>query len=162
MDLSQADLAAQLGVKQQQVSKWESGTATPGVGRLPALASALGVDANEVFALVAEAAQAEVVVARQDRLVARQDRDSLVARFERFADKYEELGHTYRSNQDMLEHLVKRMDSITRTGERYVAQVDKILTLLEQQESRLAALEQRSQPPSGGGPPTPGRRTGRR
>ena len=41
--LNQRDLAAQLGVKQQTVSRWESGTALPRPERVAQLSKALGL-----------------------------------------------------------------------------------------------------------------------
>lgn len=47
--LSQEELAAQVGVSRQAVSKWELGDATPEVDKLLALARAFGVTADELL-----------------------------------------------------------------------------------------------------------------
>jgi transcriptional regulator with XRE-family HTH domain len=44
MRLNQRDLAAKLGVKQQTVSRWESGIALPRPDRVTQLAAALGME----------------------------------------------------------------------------------------------------------------------
>jgi transcriptional regulator with XRE-family HTH domain len=49
--LNQRDLAAQLGVKQQTVSRWESGTALPRPDRVAQLAKALGVNRADLLQL---------------------------------------------------------------------------------------------------------------
>lgn len=156
--LSQVELAHRLGIKQQQVSKWESGTATPGTRRLPDLARALDIDKGELLELVADASQAETANIRRDRDHLQQ----LVRRFERFAEKYEELGHTYESNNQMLVRLSEKLDTATTLGREFGAQVEAILAMLANQDGRLTALEQRAAPPGGGPPPSAGRRTGRR
>lgn len=47
--LSQEELAAQVGVSRQAVSKWELGEASPDVGKLLALARAFGVTADHLL-----------------------------------------------------------------------------------------------------------------
>ncbi len=47
--LSQEELAAQVGVSRQAVSKWELGDATPEVDKLLALAKAFGVTTDELL-----------------------------------------------------------------------------------------------------------------
>lgn len=47
--LSQEELAAQVGVSRQAVSKWELGEATPEVSKLAALAKAFGVTTDELL-----------------------------------------------------------------------------------------------------------------
>lgn len=47
--LSQEELAAQVGVSRQAVSKWELGEATPEVDKLLALARAFGVSTDELL-----------------------------------------------------------------------------------------------------------------
>ena len=47
--LSQEELAAQVGVSRQAVSKWELGDATPELDKLAALAKAFGVTADELL-----------------------------------------------------------------------------------------------------------------
>ena len=48
-NLTQVELAQILGVSQEAVSRWESGSATPQVAKLPALAKALGCTIGELF-----------------------------------------------------------------------------------------------------------------
>jgi transcriptional regulator with XRE-family HTH domain len=144
--LSQAELASRLGVKQQQVSKWEKGTALPIVGRLRALSEALAIDPGDLYAMVAEAAQTEAGEARRER-------DTLINRMERFAEKYQELGHTYEANHGLLNTLVAEMAAMTKMGAAFASRIDTVLRLLEEQETRLAALERQLGPPSG--PETP-------
>ena len=47
--LSQEELAAQVGVSRQAVSKWELGDATPELDKLAALAKAFRVTADELL-----------------------------------------------------------------------------------------------------------------
>ena len=47
--LSQEELAGQVGVSRQAVSKWELGEAAPDTGKLLALARALGVTADHLL-----------------------------------------------------------------------------------------------------------------
>ena len=47
--LSQEELAAQVGVSRQAVSKWETGTADPSTSNLLALAKLFGVSAEELL-----------------------------------------------------------------------------------------------------------------
>lgn len=47
---TQEQLAERLGVTGQSVSKWENGMSNPDISILPALAEALGVDINALFA----------------------------------------------------------------------------------------------------------------
>lgn len=49
--LNQRDLAARLGVKQQTVSRWESGIAVPRPDRVTQLAGVLGVDRGKLLQL---------------------------------------------------------------------------------------------------------------
>ena len=51
MRLNQRDLAAKLGVKQQTVSRWESGIAVPRPDRVTQLAGVLGVDRGRLLQL---------------------------------------------------------------------------------------------------------------
>lgn len=46
---SQEDLAAKLGVDKTAVSHWETGFARPDMGRLPAIAAALGVSVDQLI-----------------------------------------------------------------------------------------------------------------
>lgn len=151
--LSQTDLANRLGVKQQLVSKWEAGTGIPTIARIPALAAALDVDAGELLQLVAEASQAETATIKRDRnqLLSVMDRVTL------FTEKYEELGHTYRSNHDLLEQLVEQFNAIVEMGRVYREQVDSMLDKLEEQGSRIEALERRQEPGAGTPPAKRGR-----
>ena len=57
--LSQEELAAQVGVSRQAVSKWELGDATPEVDKLLALAKAFGVTTDELLSGDAPAGTAE-------------------------------------------------------------------------------------------------------
>lgn len=47
--VTQAQLARELGVQFQTVSKWETGNAQPGIDLLPPLADALGVSIDDLF-----------------------------------------------------------------------------------------------------------------
>lgn len=47
--MSQSDLARLLGVSRCTISQWESGCRRPMLSRLPALASALGVEPGDLF-----------------------------------------------------------------------------------------------------------------
>ena len=51
MRLNQRDLAAKLGVKQQTVSRWESGIAVPRPDRVTQLAGVLGMDRGHLLQL---------------------------------------------------------------------------------------------------------------
>lgn len=50
-NITQEDLAQQLGVSPQAVSKWERNTATPDIQLLPAISSFFGVTIDELFSL---------------------------------------------------------------------------------------------------------------
>lgn len=50
-NLKQADLADQLGIKQQSVSRWEAGTHRPSVEQIPALARAIDANPNDLMVL---------------------------------------------------------------------------------------------------------------
>lgn len=50
-NLKQADLADQLGIKQQSVSRWEAGTHRPSVEQMPALALTIDANPNDLMAL---------------------------------------------------------------------------------------------------------------
>ncbi|SFV32950.1 XRE family transcriptional regulator [Hyphomicrobium facile] len=58
----QADLAQRIGAAQQTISRWERGESRPRVTQIPALASALGVDSDEVLAAAGYAPQKLVTV----------------------------------------------------------------------------------------------------
>jgi transcriptional regulator with XRE-family HTH domain len=49
--LNQRDLAAKLGVKQQTVSRWESGIAVPRPDRVTQLAGVIGIDRGKLLQL---------------------------------------------------------------------------------------------------------------
>jgi transcriptional regulator with XRE-family HTH domain len=51
VNLNQRDLAGVLGIKQQSVSRWEAGTHRPDVGQIPAIATAIRADIDELMAL---------------------------------------------------------------------------------------------------------------
>ena len=51
MNMTQDQLAEQLGVTAQAVSKWERDAATPDIQLLPALSAYFGVTIDELFAL---------------------------------------------------------------------------------------------------------------
>jgi len=138
LGLNQTELGRRLRVKQQQVSKWEKGETLPDSKRLTSLAKALEMDVNDLYAAHAAASEAE---ARQ----ARRTSDELMARLERFSDRYEELGHTYAANHGMLNDLL--------------GMVGRILERLDALEARY--LASREDPPPAGGTSPPGRRTRR-
>jgi transcriptional regulator with XRE-family HTH domain len=48
-DRSQAEIAAALGVTPQAVSRWETGSALPGLSMQPFVARVLGVDWADLF-----------------------------------------------------------------------------------------------------------------
>ena len=82
--LSQAALAAHLGVSQQTVSKWLSGETQPRVKLLPALAEALGMDPTDLSAALVARAEPrnldeamELRVAALDRLIRDLDLDQM-------------------------------------------------------------------------------------
>src|SRR4051794_11863418 len=50
-NLNQGDLAGFLGIKQQSVSRWEAGTHRPDVGQIPAIATAIRADTDELMYL---------------------------------------------------------------------------------------------------------------
>ena len=47
--VTQATLAAQIGVAQQQIAKWESGTTFPSADRLPQIAQVLSCTIDDLF-----------------------------------------------------------------------------------------------------------------
>jgi transcriptional regulator with XRE-family HTH domain len=49
LGLSQAQLAGRLGISQQTVSRWESGSAIPGPRRIAELAAAVGLNLSALF-----------------------------------------------------------------------------------------------------------------
>ena len=51
LGFTQAAFAAELGFKQQAVSRWEAGTHRPKVGQIPALASLIGDDVATLMQL---------------------------------------------------------------------------------------------------------------
>ncbi|HEV7887773.1 MAG TPA: helix-turn-helix transcriptional regulator [Acidimicrobiales bacterium] len=57
--LNQRDLAGRLGVKQQTVSRWESGIAVPRPDRVTQLAGVLGVDRGRLLQLAGYLAEDE-------------------------------------------------------------------------------------------------------
>lgn len=58
--MSQVELAKLVNVRQQTLSRWEAGIIMPPIDRLPALAAALHLDVNDIFAAsVASAGQTE-------------------------------------------------------------------------------------------------------
>lgn len=64
--LTQDELAARLGVKQQTISDWESGRARPTVTRAPDIARHLGVDQGTFLEALAEQLDDELTEARQE------------------------------------------------------------------------------------------------
>ena len=54
-NMTQEELAAELGVTPQAVSKWETGTADPSTSNLLALAKLFGVSAEELLRSVEKA-----------------------------------------------------------------------------------------------------------
>lgn len=132
--LSQVQLAAAVEVSSQQVSRWERGASLPQPRLLPLLASTLDLELAEIYELYALASQ-------EDARTARKDRDVLMERLQIFADRYEELGHTYAANHQLLSRLLAQGEAILE---------------------RLDALEGRIPPPDGEDPPserTPRRRS---
>ncbi len=57
--LTQAELAAKLGVGQRIVSMWENGEAMPRPGNIRKLAEALGITPREVLAALQRSAERE-------------------------------------------------------------------------------------------------------
>ena len=57
LGLTQGDVAAAVGVRFQQIHKYECGACTPPASRLPALASVLGVSPGYFFEGLSEALQ---------------------------------------------------------------------------------------------------------
>lgn len=47
--LTQAELAAKLGIARETLARWETGKATPRAGLLPSLATALGVTVDALL-----------------------------------------------------------------------------------------------------------------
>ena len=62
--LSQLELAEQIGVSRQAVSKWETGEAAPDLGKLLALAEALGISMDQLCGREAPSALAEAAEPR--------------------------------------------------------------------------------------------------
>lgn len=50
LDLTQEQLADRLATKKSEISRWERGTSSPSIKRLPAVAAALGVEVHALFA----------------------------------------------------------------------------------------------------------------
>jgi transcriptional regulator with XRE-family HTH domain len=124
---TQAAFAKATGLSQQQISNYEK------LGRIPqeniaGIARALKKPVTELAMLLVEAAD-------EDERETRRERDTLVDRLTRFADKYEELGHTY-SNLDVevramradYQNMIKRLDNhLARMEERLLA-VERLLS----------------------------------
>ena len=52
--MTQEQLGGAVGVTNRTVSKWESGTTSPGVDLIPSIASALGVSTDRLFGIVTQ------------------------------------------------------------------------------------------------------------
>ena len=65
--LSQMELANQLGVSRQAVSRWESGDTTPSVDKLKALAKLYGVSLDWLFGDTADGEPPEAAKPEADR-----------------------------------------------------------------------------------------------
>lgn len=81
--LTQAQLAARIGVSGQQVSRWECGVAVPGNRNVTSLAEVLDLDVVSLLTLAAAGP-----TRRRDEDPAR---EVLVQRFERVADRLERI-----------------------------------------------------------------------
>lgn len=160
LDLSQDDMAAHLGVSQPIVSAWEISHRTPRPKRrilpperAPAVVQFLQLDdAAEFWRLYGEARAEDAEDANRATKVAERRASSaeddaaavsaatrtMIEKFERFANQYEELGHSY----GRMERVV---DSIS---ENVLRLVELNTQLIEQLLKQSAPRSPRKDPPS--------------
>lgn len=73
LGLSQGRLAGMLGVSQQTISRWESGSTAPGPRRIAELATALGIEVGGLlrsggYLLASDSARAQPIVPNFDEM----------------------------------------------------------------------------------------------
>lgn len=111
--LSQPQIAAAIGVKQQQVSSWEHGTRIPDRHRA-ALAKALGVDLADLLAWIAESAEEDAQGARRDASQAKRDLEEALAQVKQFVDTYKDFHAAYQKIGTQVDQLVAEVAEIKR------------------------------------------------
>jgi len=94
-DMTQVELASQVGVGSGQVSKWERGLSLPAPRKLAKLAAVLGIDVGELAAQFAAAGQEDAVVARRELSDVRRDLEFALGEVTRFVDTYSEFHAEY-------------------------------------------------------------------
>lgn len=111
--LSQPEVAAAIGVKQQQVSAWERGTRIPDKHRA-ALAKTLGIDLAELLGWIAETAEQDARGAQQEVSQARRELDEALTQVKQFVDTYQDFHAAYQKIGAQVDQLVQEIAEIKR------------------------------------------------
>lgn len=108
--LTQAQLAAQLKISSQQVSRWERGTAVPGAKVLPRLAGALGIPEQELY-------MAAIAASQQETKQVRREANDVIAKVEMFVATYESFHAAYEQIGERVDQLVEEVGTIGKVVE---------------------------------------------
>lgn len=107
--LTQPQLADLVKVDRQQVYKWEHARAIPSARKLPALAGALDLDLDELYALHSDAKDEDLAAARRDTAAANEERDAALAEMRQIVadnrDINKQIGIDIVAIKDLFTHL---------------------------------------------------------
>lgn len=104
--LSQVQLATEVNVSSQQVSRWERGASLPTGKLLGRLADALGIDGPQLFEAYALASQEETKSARREVSQARRDLEEALEQVKLFVDTYQSFHAAYQKIGEQVDQLV--------------------------------------------------------
>lgn len=104
--VSQVQLAAEMKVSSQQVSRWERAASMPAAKLLPRLAEILGIETATLYETYALASQEETRDARREVSQTRRDLEAALAQVKEFVDTYQSFHAAYQKIGEQVDRLV--------------------------------------------------------
>lgn len=104
--LSQVQLAAEMAVSSQQVSRWERAASLPTAKLLPRLAAILAIETATLYESYALASQEQAHDARREVTQTRRDLEAALAQVKEFVDTYQSFHAAYQKIGEQVDQLV--------------------------------------------------------
>lgn len=113
-DMTQAELAAKVGVTSSQVSKWERGLSLLSARKLAKVSCVLGINIVELAELYAEAGQEDAVAARRDLGDLRRQHEAALAEMRQIVEAGRDINEQIAKEMAAMRDLFSQLPEVLR------------------------------------------------